>query len=142
MYSYMGDKAKSVRLPYAGAGFPIFPGDTFYRIGKDALLPEKKIAYRKSGDPYKPNAGDGDVGGSSIGQDIALRLFAPRNKDNDQKFTAKIYYMDVERGFTEDYVFPWGTKLKDLLAEPNWNRYEAFQPVDGVKATNEERIND
>ena len=30
------------------------------------------------------------------------------------------------------------TKLKDLLAEPNWNHYEAFQPVDGVKDTNEE----
>ena len=146
MYSYMGDKAKSVRLPYAGAGFPIFPGDTFYRIGKDALLPEKKIAYRKSGTPYEAEPGPNDPGGSSIGQDIALRLFAPRmtvdGVANNKKFTAKIYYMDVERGFTEDYVFPWGTKLKDLLAEPNWNRYEAFQPVDGVKATNEERIND
>ena len=35
-------------------------------------------------------------------------------------------------------MFPWSSKISDLLVEPNWNRHQPFEPVDGVKYSNKE----
>ena len=119
-----------------GDGNNVLPGDVFYRVRDEDLLTEQTLPYKKKG------TGTG-TGASSIGQDFALRVFGPVGA---KKFTANIYYFNVEKGFPEDYIFPWGAKLTDLLPdgkgteEPekgrgDWNWYQAFEPVDGVKSS-------
>lgn len=127
---------KTKKVPH---GNNIMAGDVFYRVREDGLMIDKVMKSDKHG----------GSSGHAIGQDLALRIFAPRMAG--ARAQAKIYFWNVERGFPEDYVFPWGQTLKELLpdgkgaSEPakgrgDWNWYQAFEPRDGVKETAQEGL--
>ncbi|MBQ7264344.1 MAG: hypothetical protein IJR14_11580, partial [Synergistaceae bacterium] len=127
---------KTKKVPH---GNNIMAGDVFYRVREDGLMIDKVMESDRHG----------RSSGHAIGQDLALRIFAPQTAG--AKAQAKIYFWNVEHGFPEDYVFPWGQTLKELLpdgkgaSEPekgrgDWNWYQAFEPRDGVKETAQEGL--